>query len=452
MKYMKNINSAFTDSISYGKYIRYLLPSVISMVFLSFYTTVDGFFVSRFVDSNALAAINIVLPITCIFFGIAIMLATGAGAVVGIRQGEGRHQEADRFFSFVVAALMIIIIILTISIGIFLEPILKLCGSTQILMPYTIPYGKCLVAMTPAMILKLFFEYFARIDGHPSVSMAMSVCGLILNILLDFIFVVPLNMGILGAGIATTIAMYISAAIGVFHFISGRSNLRFVKPKLEIKKFFQACYNGISEMMTELSTGVTTLLFNLTLLRYSGENGVAAMSIITYFYYFFTSVYFGITVAAQPVVSYNIGARAQWKLKQIVRQSLAATAICAVFITAISFFFAKPFVMIFTLDPALLDITVPGFKIFCTAFLLCGINIFISGYFTAIGNGGLSALVSFCRSLIFVVLFLETLPLLMGISGVWSTIPVAEIATAILSIPLFKNFNRHDDKHFCKLN
>lgn len=449
---MKKINPAFANSITYKEYIRYLLPSVISMVFLSFYTTVDGFFVSRFVGSDALAAINIAIPITCVFFGVSVMLATGAGAIVGVRQGEGRFHEADSFFSFTVTALIVIIIILTTVGALFLEPILRLCGSTDILMPYTKPYGICLVIMTPAMILKLFFEYFTRTDGHPSVAMAMSVTGLVLNVILDFIFVVPLNMGILGAGIATAIAMYISAAIGIFHFVSGRSNLKFVKPKVEIGKFFHACYNGISEMMTELSTGVTTLLFNLTLLKIAGEDGVASMSIITYFYYFFTSVYFGITVAAQPVISYNIGARAQKKLKEIVRQSMVSITAVSVVIVAICLLFAKPLVMIFSTEPDILEMTVPAFRIFCLAFILCGFNIYISGYFTAIGNGGMSALVSFCRSLIFVVVFLETMPLIIGINGVWSTIPLAEVATAIVAIPLFKNFNRHDDKHFPKLD
>lgn len=448
---MKKVNPVFNKTIDYRQYIRYLLPSVMSMVFLSFYTTVDGFFVSRFVGSDALAAINIVIPVTCIFFGVSIMLATGAGTIVGVRYGEGRFYEADSFFTFTVAALLVIIVILTAAGGIFLDPILRICGSTDILMPYTRPYGMCLVIMTPAMILKLFFEYFARTDGHPAVAMMMSVTGLVINILLDFVLVVLFDAGILGAGIATCIAMYISAAIGIFHFISGRSNLKFVRPKIEAGKFLKACYNGISEMMTELSTGVTTLFFNLTLLKLSGEDGVAAMSIITYFYYFFASVYFGITVAAQPVISYNTGSGDRKKLKEIVHQSLVSIAIVSAALTVFSFSFAGLLVMIFSKDPSVIAIAVPGFRIFCTSFLLCGLNIFISGYFTAIGSGGLSALVSFCRSLIFVILFLEFLPSIAGINGVWATPPMAEAATALIAVPLYRYFKRHDDRHIDKI-
>ena len=445
------MNIAFTKSQNYKEYLQYLAPSVISMVFLSFYTTIDGFFVSRYVGAQALAAINIIVPLTCVFFGISVMLATGSGAIVGIRQGEGRHHEANSFYTFVIICLLIIIVLLTLGFLIFLDPILRLSGSTDALMPYTKPYGFWTVMMIPAMMLKLFFEYYSRIDGHPKVAMAMSVSGLTANIILDWLFVAVFKWGISGAGMATGLSMYISAAVGLFHFVSKRSHLKFVKPKIEIRQFFVDCYNGISEMMTELSTGVTTLLFNLTLLKFAGENGVAAMSIITYFYYFFTAVYFGVTVAAQPVISYNLGARNQSKMNEIVKHSYVTLAWTSIAIVGLSFIFAKPLVMIFSIDPAVTSIAIPGFKIFCIAFLLCGVNIFISGYFTAIGNGAMSAIVSFCRSLIFVVVYLVTLPQLFDISGVWMTNPMAEITTAIIAIILYMKFNVHCNENFNKL-
>ena len=445
------MNIAFTKSQNYKEYLQYLAPSVISMVFLSFYTTIDGFFVSRYVGAQALAAINIIVPLTCVFFGISVMLATGSGAIVGIRQGEGRHHEANSFYTFVIICLLIIIVLLTLGFLIFLDPILRLSGSTDALMPYTKPYGFWTVMMIPAMMLKLFFEYYSRIDGHPKVAMAMSVSGLTANIILDWLFVAVFKWGISGAGMATGLSMYISAAVGLFHFVSKRSHLKFVKPKIEIRQFFVACYNGISEMMTELSTGVTTLLFNLTLLKFAGENGVAAMSIITYFYYFFTAVYFGVTFAAQPVISYNLGARNQSKMNEIVKHSYVTLAWTSIAIVGLSFIFAKPLVMIFSIDLAVTSIAIPGFKIFCIAFLLCGVNIFISGYFTAIGNGAMSAIVSFCRSLIFVVVYLATLPQLFDISGVWMTNPMAEITTAIIAIILYMKFNVHCNENFNKL-
>ena len=446
------INTAFTNSLSYKEYLKYLAPSIVSMVFLSFYTTIDGFFVSRYVNANALAAINIVVPLTCVFFGIAAMLATGAGAIVGIRQGEGRRHEANQFFTFIVLCLLVIILILTLGFLIFLDPILRISGSNDTLIPYTRPYGFWTIMMIPAMMLKLFLEYFSRIDGHPKLAMVMSVTGLVANLILDWLFVAIFKLGISGAGIATGLSMYISAFIGILHFVSGKSNLKLVKPKMQFKGFIRACYNGSSEMMTEFSTGITTLLFNLTLLKFAGENGVAAMSVITYFYYFFTSVYFGITVAAQPIISYNVGARNQNKLKEIVRQSYFTLLWSSIAIVGLSFIFAKPLVMIFSVDPKVLAIAIPGFRLFCIAFLLCGFNIFISGYFTAIGNGGMSAIVSFCRSLIFVFAYLMILPKIFDLPGVWLTNPMAEITTAIIAFILYKAFNLQKDKNFNKLN
>lgn len=438
------MNRAFTDKISYMEYLRYLMPTVISMIFLSFYTTIDGFFVSRYAGPDALAAINIIIPLTCLFFGIAIMLATGSGAIIGMRQGRGENERAESFFTFVTLFLIVVAIALTVFCLVFLDDILKISGSTPKLDPYTYPYGLLTTLMIPGMIFKLYFEYFTRIDGHPKLGLVMSFTGLALNVFFDWLFIVPMDMGITGAGLGTALAMYISAAIGLWHFLSGRSNLRFRKPSVEWKALAQSVYNGCSEMMSELSTGITTLLFNWTLLRYAGETGVAAMSVITYFYYFFSSLYFGVTTAGQPVISYNIGAGNTEKQKEIVRQSFVTLLSGAVFITLGCMIFAEPLVSIFTEDPDVMSVAVHGFIFFSTAFLLNGINIFISGYFTAAGNGALSAIVSISRTLVFVVIFLQLLPRTpLGADGIWLTNFAAEIATLVIALPLYMKYNLH---------
>ena len=437
------INKAFTHSMNYPQYLKYLVPSVISMIFLSFYTTIDGYFVSHYVNANALAAINIVIPMTCLFFGVSVMMATGSGAIIGIRQGRGDKKEAMEFFTFITLFMVIVALVLTLGCYIFLEDILKISGSTPELDPYTKVYGFWTVMMIPAMVFKLYFEYYTRIDGHPNMGMLMSFLGLVLNLFLDWLFVAIFKMGISGAGIATGLSMYASALLGLYHFTKGSSNLKFIKPKIEFRALLHSCSNGISEMMTELSTGVTTLLFNLALLKLAGESGVASMSIITYFYYLFTALFFGITTAGQPIISYNVGAQNHKKLKEIVRQSFISIVFSAILIVAICWIFTSGLVHIFTDDPVVTKISVDGFKLFTLTFVLCGFNIFISGYFTAIGNGLLSALVSFCRSLIFVVLFLVTLPKFFGISGIWLTNPTAELITFVIAIPIFiKNFKK----------
>ena len=441
------INKAFTHPMNYRQYIKYLLPSVISMIFLSFYTTIDGYFVSHYVNADALAAINIVIPMTCLFFGVSVMMATGSGAIIGIRQGRGDKKQACEFFSFVTVFMIGVAVVLTVGCYVFLDEILKLSGSTPQLDPYTHPYGLWTVLMIPAMVFKLYFEYYTRIDGHPKMGLFMSFLGLTLNLVLDWYFIAVLDLGITGAGMGTAISMYISALAGLYHFTKGNSNLKFVKPKIEWRALAHSCTNGISEMMTELSTGVTTLMFNLALLKYAGEAGVASMSVITYFYYFFTSLFFGITTAGQPVISYNVGAENHVKLHQIVKQSFVSVFFSALFIVAICLGFTSGLVHIFTDDPVVLDIAISGVRLFTLTFVLCGFNIFISGYFTAIGNGGLSALVSFCRSLIFVVIFLMTLPKFIGLPGVWLTNPMAELCTFVIAVPLFMKHNTKTIKH-----
>lgn len=435
------INKAFTHSMNYRQYIKYLVPSVISMIFLSFYTTIDGYFVSHYVNADALAAINIVIPLTCLFFGVSVMMATGSGAIIGIRQGRGDKKQAMEFFSFITIVMIFIAMILTLFCYIFLDDILKLSGSTPQLDPYTRPYGFWTVMMIPAMVFKLYFEYYTRIDGHPNMGMFMSFLGLVLNLILDWLFIAVFNMGITGAGLGTALSMYISAFAGLYHFTKGKSNLKFVKPVVEFRALLHSCSNGISEMMTELSTGITTLLFNLALLKYAGENGVAAMSIITYYYYLLTSLFFGVTTAGQPIISYNVGAENHTKLHEIVKQSFITIFFSAITIVLVSLIFTTGLIHIFSDDPAVISIAVAGFKLFSMTFILCGFNIFISGYFTAIGDGGLSALISFCRSLIFVIVFLITLPKIFDLSGVWLTNPMAEIVTFVIAIPLYIKHN-----------
>ena len=424
----------FAQKQTYPQFVKYVIPSIITMVFLSFYTTIDGFFVSRFVDSNALAAINIIIPITCVFFGLSVMLANGSGALVGIKMGEKDDEGANSLFSFITLVVLIIGIILTVLFLLFLEPILIILGSTEILLPYTMTYGFVTVIMIIPMMFKLYFEYYARVDGSPKISLLMSTVGLVLNVIFDYIFIVIFKLGILGAGIGTFASITISAAIGLIYFMSSKSNLKFVKPKVDIKNLIYSCYNGSSEMFTEFSTGITTFLFNQGILLFHGEDGVAAMSIITYMYYFFIAVYFGITVGISPMISFNFGAKNLDKIKESLRYSFVSLAISSVLIFLISLFGGKYIILGFTTDLNVYNIACYGIKLFSTCFLIIGVNIFMSGYFTAIGNGTISAIISILHTLIFVSIAIIILPKFIGVSGIWLSVPVAEFLTIFFSI------------------
>lgn len=428
---------AFSRPMSYGQYLKSLLPSVLTMIFLSFYTTIDGFFVSRYAGSDALAGINIVIPITCVTFGVAVMLATGAGAIIGEHLGRGEMEQANRIFSFMCLVLLAFSVAFT-ALGVaFLRPIAVLLGSSERLMPHVLPYALVVFLGTVPMAFKLFFEYLVRSDGNSKVGLAMSVAGLVLNVGLDYLFVGVYGLGTLGAAWGTTLSITASALIGLVYFLRF-GNIRFARPKADAKVLLKSCTNGSSEMFTEFSTGITTLLFNLMVMKYFGEDGVAAVTIIMYIYYFFISFYMGIAVAVAPVVSYNVGAQNPAKIREMLRYSFRTIAVTAALILAASLLGGQAIIHLFVQSGNVFDITWQALRLFSPVFVFIGFNVFLSGYFTALGNGLTSAVISLLRSLVLVVLFIAVLPLLLEENGIWLTMPFSEAATVLVAVQLYR--------------
>lgn len=428
---------AFSRPMSYGQYLKSLLPSVLTMIFLSFYTTIDGFFVSRYAGSDALAGINIVIPITCVTFGVAVMLATGAGAIIGEHLGRGEMEQANRIFSFMCLVLLAFSVTFT-ALGVaFLRPIAVLLGSSERLMPHVLPYALVVFLGTVPMAFKLFFEYLVRSDGNSKVGLAMSVAGLVLNVGLDYLFVGVFGLGTLGAAWGTTLSITASALIGLVYFLRF-GNIRFARPKADAKVLLKSCTNGSSEMFTEFSTGITTLLFNLMVMKYFGEDGVAAVTIIMYIYYFFISFYMGIAVAVAPVVSYNVGAQNPAKIREMLRYSFRTIAVTAALILAASLLGGQAIIHLFVQSGNVFDITWQALRLFSPVFVFIGFNVFLSGYFTALGNGLTSAVISLLRSLVLVVLFIAVLPLLLEENGIWLTMPFSEAATVLVAVQLYR--------------
>ncbi len=431
----------FKEKMTYFQFIKYLVPSVMTMIFLSFYTTIDGFFVSKYAGSDALAGINIVIPITCVTFGIAVMLATGSGAIIGDKLGRKKEQEANEIFTFITIVLLIFAILFTIAGILFLEPICIFLGSSERLLEHVLPYAYVIFLGSVPMSFKLFFEYLVRTDGKPDVGMIMSLTGLILNVIFDYILVAVLGLGTLGAAWGTTLSITVSTLIGLGYFLK-YSHIKFCRPKINWKVLFKSCTNGSSEMLTEMSTGITTFLFNLIIMQYFGEDGVAAVTIIMYIYYFFIAVYMGIAVAAAPIVSYNVGSGNYEKIKETTRYSFITIAISSVLILAISLLYGREIIHLFVGDGNVFHLTWDALKLFSPVFLFIGLNVFLSGYFTALGNGFISALISSLRSLILVVLFILILPKLLGVSGVWMTMPMAEAVTIFIAVYLYRAYGK----------
>ena len=427
--------------MTYFQFIKYLVPSVMTMIFLSFYTTIDGFFVSQYAGSDALAGINIVIPITCVTFGIAVMLATGSGAIIGDKLGRKKEQEANEIFTFITIVLLIFAILFTIAGILFLEPICIFLGSSERLLEHVLPYAYVIFLGSVPMSFKLFFEYLVRTDGKPDVGMIMSLTGLILNVIFDYILVAVLGLCTMGAAWGTTLSITVIMLIGLGYFLK-YSHIKFCRPKINWKVLFKSCTNGSSEMLTEMSTGITTFLFNLIIMQYFGEDGVAAVTIIMYIYYFFIAVYMGIAVAAAPIVSYNVGSGNYEKIKETTRYSFITIAISSVLILAISLLYGREIIHLFVGDGNVFYLTWDALKLFSPVFLFIGLNVFLSGYFTALGNGFISALISSLRSLILVVLFILILPKLLGVSGVWMTMPMAEVVTIFIAVYLYRAYGK----------
>lgn len=428
--------SASKRGHGYGAYLRNAAPSVLSMVFLSFYTTIDGFFVSREAGPDALAAVNIAIPVACLFYGIAVMMATGAGAIIGERLGAGEKKRADNLFSFASACLLGAATLITVLGLVFIEPLMDLLGSTERLDPHVRPYLTCVLAGTIPLSFKLYLEYMCRTDGCPKTAMWMSFSGLAINFVLDYIFVVPMGLGALGAGLGTTLSMALSCLIGVVHFAK-RKNLAVGRFRPVWRDLAKSCSNGMSEMFSEMSTGITTLAFNHIVMRFYGEDGVAAVTVVMYVYYFFISFYMGLSVAAAPHVSYDLGARDYQSIRRTLRYSFSTLAAASVVLTLASAAFAGPIASLFLEPSAAWDITVVGLRWTSLVFATAGFNVFMSAYFTAIGDGVSSAVISSLRAFALVVPALVLLPGIFGSWAIWLAMPLADALTSAVSWSLY---------------
>ena len=428
------MNPTTTLRMSYPYFLKYILPSILSAAAISFFTTIDGFFVSRYVGPDPLAAINIVIPYCCLVYAISLMLASGAGAYVSIRMGEGKPDEARQLFSYIVSAMTVIGAIVTVICLIFLKPIMIFLGSTEMLLPYTMIYGGVTVLTTVPMMLKLFFEFFARVDGVPKLSFWMSAVGLFLNIFFDWLFVCPLKMGILGAALGTTISIIASTVMGLIHFTSNKSQLKYCRPHRQSGFLLRSSINGSSQFLTEISTGVTTYLFNISILKYQGELGISAITIITFLYYFYISVYVGLSTGASPLVSYGAGAENWEGSRRITRYCYISIVWMSLLVFLISYFCGHLTNRIFTDDLALLAIADYGNKLYSSLYLFAGVNVLTAALLTALDHGKPAAFISALRCLVFPSASMLLLPILLKEAGVWLAIPFGELLTVPASI------------------
>ncbi|MEG0691799.1 MAG: MATE family efflux transporter [Oscillospiraceae bacterium] len=414
--------------------LKFALPSIVMMIVMGLYTIIDSMFVSRFVGTNALSAINIVYPIINVIIALAIMLATGGSAIIAKKMGDGDEKSARENFTFIVLV-GVVVGVACVAVGlIFLRPIIYALGASDILFEYCYEYLLIMLLFAPVSILQMLFQVFFVTAGKPTLGLVLTVSAGLVNVLFDYIFIVPLNMGLAGAALGTGIGYLIPAVVGVLFFFKKKGALHFTRPKFELKVLWESCYNGSSEMVTNLAMGVTTFLFNIIMMRYLGEDGVAAITIVLYVNFLMTALYMGFSMGVAPVISYNYGSGNTKQLKRIYKICLIFICVSSIIVFIVSILLSSNIVTIFSQKGTnVYQIAMEGFRLYPISFLFAGFNIFASAMFTAFSNGKVSAIISFMRTFVFLVLGLLMLPFVFEVNGVWLAVPVAELLTLVVS-------------------
>lgn len=426
------------DHFTYKKLLRFTLPSIAMMVFISIYGIVDGFFVSNYVGKVPFAALNYIYPFLMILGSLGFMFGTGGSALIAKTLGEGNKEKANRTFSMIIYATVILGVAFTVLGEIFLEEISSLLGATGEMLDGCIVYGRVFLLSMPALMLQFVFQSLCVTAEKPKLGLLSTIAAGVANMVLDWLFVAVLELGLSGAAWATSISQMIGAVIPLIYFAFPNSSLlKIVRPEFDRRAFLRICTNGSSELMTNISSSIVCILYNYRLYDMAGEDGVAAYCVIMYVAFIFLSTYVGYSVGCAPIISYNLGAGNKKELKSVLKKSLTVISICSVAMLILSLLLAKPLSLMYvSYDADLLELTVNAFRIYSFSFLFAGMAVFGSSFFTALNNGLVSAVISFLRTLVFQVLAVLLLPLVWGVDGIWSSIIVAEFLAAVLTVVL----------------
>lgn len=415
--------------------LQFAFPTILMMVFMGLYTIGDTIIISRLVNTDALSALNIVTPVINIIVGLGAMLATGGSAIVARKMGEGNAKRASQDFTLIVLAGVILGAIVAIVGSLFIDNIIWGLGASELLFPYCKQYLLVLLLFTPASMMQVLFQNLIVTAGKPGFGMVLSTSAGAINVLLDYVFVVLMNMGIVGSALGTGIGYMIPTVIGIIFFLKSKGTLRFQKPIVDFRVLWESGSNGFSEMVSQIAAAVTTFLFNIMMMKLIGENGVAAITIIIYTQFLLTTLYIGFSMGVAPIISYNFGSKDYDRLKRIFRICLLFVCTVSVLIFAAAMLLGSPLVRIFSPEGTpVYEIARQGFLIFPISFLFCGFNIFASATFTALSNGKVSAIISTLRTFVFISVALLILPQYFDVIGVWISVPLAELLTIFVSL------------------
>ena len=430
------MNIQLSDHFNYRRLFRFTLPSIVMMIFTSIYGVVDGLFVSNFVGKTPFAAINLVMPFIMILGGVGFMIGTGGSALVSKTMGQNEPEKANRIFSMMIELTLLVGALLSIVGIVFIEPIARLFGASEAMLPECVLYGRIVLAFNAAFMLQNVFQAFLVTAERPHMGLYVTVAAGVTNMVLDALFIAVFKWGVAGAAIATGLSQCVGGLIPLIYFMRpNKSPLRLKLAALQLPSILQACANGSSELMSNISGSLVSIAYNAQLMKYAGENGVAAYGVLMYVQFIFVAIDVGYAVGCAPIVGYHYGAQNHGELKNMLRKSLFLMSISGVVLTLLAAALAAPLARLFVgYDQALFDMTRHAFRLFSLSFLLAGINIYVSSFFTALNNGAVSAIVSFLRTLVFQMLCVLVLPIFFGIDGIWWATAVAEVFAFILSL------------------
>lgn len=428
-----------SEHFTYKKLLRFVLPSIVMMIFTSIYGVVDGLFVSNYVGKTAFAAVNLIMPFLMAISALGFMIGTGGSAIVAKTLGEGKKKQANEYFSMLVYLTLIGGIVLS-ALGLLFSPLIaRGLGADGALLTNCVLYARITLLSMPAFMLQNVFQSFFVTAEKPKLGLGVIVIAGVTNMVLDFLLVGVFQIGLAGAAFATVTSECIGGLFPILYFARKNSSLlKLGRTHFNGKIFLRTCGNGSSELMTNLSSSIVNSLYNIQLMNLAGENGVAAFGTIMYVNFIFIAIFLGYSIGSAPLVSYHYGADNHDELKNLFQKSLRLIGIWGLMLFILAQLIARPLAAIFVgYDADLFSMTQNGFRIYCIAYLINGFNIYGSSFFTALNNGLISAAISFLRTLVFQLAAVLLLPLLLGINGIWSAVAVAELLTLGLTVTFF---------------
>lgn len=440
------MNIQLSEHFTVSKLLKFVAPSIIMMIFTSIYGVIDGFFVSNFVGKTQFAAVNLIMPFIMAVVTVGFMLGTGGSALVAKTLGEGDESKAKKYFSMIVYTALIGGAILSVISFFLVRPIAVLFGAEGELLEYSVLYAHILVFSLPMFMLQNVFQVFFVTAEKPHLGLYVIISAGVTNMILDFLFIAVFHFGLAGAAVATAIGETVGGLVPMIYFARPNSSrLKLVRTKPEWKALGQACFNGSSELMTNLSASVVNMLYNFQLMKFAGQDGIAAYGVIMYVNFIFIAIFIGFSIGSSPIIGYHYGAENNDELKSLLKKSLLIIATISLVLTVFAELLSSPLAKIFvSYDENLFAMTRDGYRLYTLSYLICGFNIWGSAFFTALNNGFMSATISFLRILVFQIICLLLLPAIFDVNGIWISIVVAEfLAVSVTATLIIKNRKKY---------